>query len=174
MKKLLLVLLALPTFAFGAEFNAMTVKPNILELKKYLPVHGRMELRYVHETPRIVIKIATHSKDMADFYKTVLASDLNKIYCDGDFNLSYDNFGTQFIVINSIKSCVDEDGSMLAHSIGMNQLSDKDVAASMRYIELDRRPLAVTNPAVNDSALPKQDISKAGVFSSKLSPTSSK
>ena len=167
MKKLFLVLLALPTLA-SAEFNAMAQKPNILELRKYATVSGKMEMRFVHDSPRVVIKLAAGNKEVNDLLKTVLESDLNQINCDGDFFFSYDGFGTQYINIQSIKTCLDDEGSVVVHSVGMNKLTDQQVAESKKVVEANLKPAEVKDPAVNNSTLPKPDVSKSGVFSPKL------
>ncbi|MEA9358399.1 hypothetical protein SHI21_19340 [Bacteriovorax sp. PP10] len=167
MKKLLLVLLALPTLA-SAEFNAMAQKPNILELRKYMPVSGKMEMRFVHDSPRVVIKLAPGSKEVKELFDKVLESDLSRLNCDGDYFLTYDGFGTQYINIQSIKTCLDDEGSVVVHSVGIAQLNDKQIADSKRVIDENLKPVAITNPAVNNSTLPKPDTSKSGVFSPKL------
>lgn len=172
MKKLLLVLLALPTLA-SAEFNAMAQKPNILELRKYMPVSGKMEMRFVHDSPRVVIKLLAGSKEVKDLFNTVLESDLSRLNCDGDFFLTSDGF-TQFINIQSIKACLDDEGSVVVHSVGVTQLNDKQIADSKRVIEENLKPVAATNPAVNNSTLPKPDTSKSGVFSPKLGKATAK
>lgn len=166
MKKLLLVLLALPTLA-SAEFNSMAQRPNILELRKYMPVSQKMELRFVHDRPRVVIKLLAGSKEVKDLFNTVLESDLSKLNCDGDFFLTSDGF-TQYIQIQSIKTCLDEEGSVVVHSVGIAQLNDKQIADSKKVIEENLKPVAITDPAVNNSTLPKADTSKSGVFSPKL------
>lgn len=168
MKKLLLVLIALPTLAFSIEFNAMEQRPNILELRKFMPLSGKMEMRFIHDNPRVVIKLATDSKEVRELFQKVVESDLSRINCDGDYNLTRDQFGTQYITIQSIKTCLDEDGSVVAHSVGITQLNDKQIADSKRVIDDNLKPVVAANPAVNDSTLPKVDTSKSGVFSPKL------
>jgi hypothetical protein len=167
MKKLLLVLLALPTLA-SAEFNAMAQKPNILELRKYMSVSGKLEMRFIHDNPRVVIKLAAGNKEVNDLLKTVIDSDLNQVNCDGDYFLSYDGYGTQYINIQSIKTCIDEEGSVVVHSVGIDKLNDNQIADSKKLIEDNLKPVVVNNPAVNNSTLPKPDVSKSGVFSPKL------
>lgn len=166
MKKLLLVLLALPTLA-SAEYVAMSQKPNILELRKYMPVSGKMEMRFVHDSPRVVIKIAPGSKEVKDLLDKVLESDLSRLNCDGDFLFTNDGFA-QYIQIQSIKTCLDEEGSVVVHSVGITQLNEKQIADSKRIVEDNLKPVVVKDPAVNDSTLPKVDTSKSGVFSPKL------
>lgn len=177
MKKLLLVLIALPTMSFAAEFNAMAVKPNVLELKKIMTVSGKMEVKYIHENPRIVIDITYNSKEIQDLMVSLKDSELNKLNCDGDFSLVYNGYGKQFIQINSIKACLDDEDSVVAHSIGIDKMNDAQVAASSKFIIDSMKPTAVVDSKVNDSTLPKvvpEENKKAGVISGKLSKTTSK
>lgn len=165
MKKLLLVLIVLPTIA-SAQF--MT-KPNVLELKKYRTSSGRLELRYISENPRQILRIGAGSKATNDFFEKLMKSEIVKLNCDGDFFPMMDQFG-QYIHVNSLKSCVDEDGDVIAHSIGLNALSDADVAKSKKYIEDSLKTVVGPTPAnVNDSSKPKIVADPtAGVFSPKL------
>jgi len=116
MKTLLAISLLLPALSF-ADYNAIAVKPKVLELKKYREISGRLSIKYVHENPRAVINLGTTSKEVNDFFSKVKESDLQKLNCDGDFFLAFDNMGMQYIHINAIKSCVDEEGSIVAHSM---------------------------------------------------------
>ncbi|MBC7539645.1 MAG: hypothetical protein H7281_12550 [Bacteriovorax sp.] len=170
MKKLLLVLIVLSTSAFSAEFTSVTSKPKVLELKKYRTVAGGLELRYIHETPRIVMRIGAGTKEANDFLEKVMKADINLLNCDGDFFPSYDRFGQPYMHINSLKSCVDDEGSVVAHSIGMTTLADKDVEASKKFIEESLKPVtALAAPNINDSSKPKEISNpKTGVFSNKL------
>ncbi|MBC7428553.1 MAG: hypothetical protein H7336_08085 [Bacteriovorax sp.] len=170
MKILLLILIALPALSFSAEFASMASKPNVLELKKYRTVTGGLELRYIHDSPRIVMRIGAGTNEANDFLEKVMKSDLIKLNCDGDFYPAYDRFGSPYMHINSLKSCVDEDGSVIAHSIGLTALSNADVAKSKKFIEDNMKPVAaLVAPNVNDSHNPKEVVNpKAGVFSSKL------
>lgn len=169
MKTLLAVVLLLPALSY-ADYNAIAVKPKVLELKKYREISGRLSIKYVHENPRAVINLGTMSKEVNEFFNKVKESDLQKLNCDGDFFLAFDNMGMQYIHINSIKSCVDEEGSIVAHSIGMNRLDDKQLAASKKIIEDGLKPETANPPViVNNSNKPKEvDNSKAGFFSPKL------
>ena len=168
MKKLLLVLIALPTFAFSQDF--MMSKPNVLELKKYRTTSGRLELRYIRENPRLVLRIGAGNKATNDFFEKLMKSDLLKLNCDGDFFPMFDNVGQRYIHINSLKTCLDEEGDVVAHSIGLTALSDAEVAKSKKFIEDSLKtadgPIAAN---INDSNRPKEVVDpKAGVFSPKL------
>lgn len=178
MKKLLLVLIALPALSFAVEFNAMAVKPNVLELKKIMTVAGNMEIRYIHDNPRIVIDIAYNSREIHELFKSFKDSDLSKLNCDGDFTLAYNAYGKQFIQINSLKACLDdEDKSVVAHSVGIDKLSDAQVATSSKFITDSLKPTAVVDAKVNDSTLPKvvpEENKKSGVLSGRLSKTAAK
>lgn len=171
MKKLLLVLIALPTFAFSADF--MTTKLNVLELKKYRTTSGRLELRYIRENPRLVVRIGAGNKATNDFFETVMKSEVLKLNCDGDFFPMFDQMGLPYVHVNSLKSCIDEEGDVVAHSIGLTVLSDADVAKSKKFIEDSLKTVAGPAPVnVNDSNKPKEVVDpKAGVLSSKLRPT---
>ncbi len=168
MKNLLLVLTLLPTFAFSADF--MTTKPNVLELKKYRTVSGRLELRYIRENPRVVLRIGAGNKATNDFFEKLMKSDLSKVNCDGEFFPMLDQMGQPYMQVNSLKSCLDEEGDVVAHSIGLNALSDADVAKSKKFIDDSLKIVEGPAPVnVNDSNKPKEVVDpKAGVFSPKL------
>ena len=170
MKFLFLFLLALPTLSFSADFISLTSKPNVLELKKYRTVSGKLELRYIHEAPRIVVRIGAGNKETNDFFEKLMKSDLIKLNCDGDFFPMFDQFGNQYLHVNSIKSCIDEEGDVIAHSINLTPLSDEQVNVSKKFIIDSLRPVVATAAAnVNDSNKLKEVINpKGGVFSSKL------
>ncbi|MBC7538323.1 MAG: hypothetical protein H7281_05855 [Bacteriovorax sp.] len=172
MKKILLFLFVIPSLAWTIEFNSLPVKPKVLELSKYRLLSDKLELRHIHESPRTVVKINFNTKEMSDFYSKVLNSDINKLYCDGDFALTYDSYGTQYININSIKVCVDEAGFIVAHSIGIAQLAPKEISASTRLIEESRIP-AKTDAVVNQNRAAKVITPvvnpKAGFFSPRIS-----
>lgn len=177
MKKLLFVLLVFPVMSFAVEFNAMTVKPTFLELKKIISVNGVMQVKYVHEKPRVVVDIVYNSKEIHDLMGSLKESELERLNCDADFSLVYNNFGKQFIQINSIKSCLDDEDSVVAHSVGMDKMSDAQVATSAKFLKDAMRPTAIVDSKVNDSRIPKpvvEDNKKAGVLSGKLSKTVSK
>ena len=166
MKKLLLVLIAIPTFAFSADF--MTAKLNVLQIRKYRTVSGQLELRFIRENPRIVMRVGHGNKATHDFFLQLMKSDVLKVNCDGDFFPLMDNSLQPYIHVNSLKSCLDEDGEVVAHSIGIKALSDAEVAVSKKFVEdnLKASPLPLS---VNDSNKPKENTdSTAGVFSSRL------
>jgi hypothetical protein len=167
MKKFLVVVLLLSTQAFSAEFTSLMTNPKVLELKKYRNINDTLELKYIHESPRVVVKIGSGSKEIYDFLGKVKKSDLLKLNCDGDFTLIFDRFGNQVIQVNSINACVDENGKVVAHSIGINALSSAQVAASAKFIEDNMKvQTAVAAPQVKDDTKPKQVVNpKAGVFS---------
>ncbi len=169
MKTLLAIALLLPALSF-ADFTALAVKPKVLELKKYREISDRLSIKFVKDNPRIVINLGTRSKEVNDFFNKVKESDLQKLSCDGDFFLAFDNMGMQYIHINSIKACLDEEGTVVAHSIGMDRLKDDQVAASKKIIEEALKPVSANPPIiVNNSNKPKEpDNSKAGFFSPKL------
>lgn len=169
MKKLLALSLLLPTLSF-ADFNAIAVKPNVLEVKKYREVSGRLTVKHVHDNPRIVVSLGSTVKEVRDFISKVIESDIQKINCDGDFFPAYDMYGVQHIMINSIKTCVDESGDLIAHSVGMAKLNEAQISASKKVIADGLKPVTATAPLiVNDSNKPKEvDNSKAGFISPKL------
>lgn len=176
MKKFLTILCLVPTFTFAAEFNSMATKPLVLELKKYVSASGRTEIRYIHERPRIMIRLATNSKEVLSFLRSMTDSELTKLNCDAEFDMTFDASGTQYIHINAIRACLDEDGALAAHSIGLSPLTDAQIASSARLIEDKTRP-ETSNVAsnVNDSKGKKEveENPKAGFMSSKLKPKSS-
>ena len=169
MKMLLTLLMFLPALSF-AEFNAMAIKPNVLEIKKFREVSGRLTVKHIHENPRIVINLGSTAKEVLEFLNKVIGSDIQKINCDGDFGLAYDNLGVQYIMINSIKTCVDEGGDLIAHSVGITKLTDAQIATSRKLIADTLNPIIANPPAtVNNSNKPKEvDNSKAGFISTKL------
>jgi hypothetical protein len=169
MKKFLTLALLLPTISF-AEFNAMAVKPTVLEVKKYREISGRLTVKHIHENPRIVITLGSTTKEVRDFVAKLIESDIDKVNCDGDFFLTYE-MGAQIINIKSLKLCVDENGDVIAHSIGMKKLSDAEINASKKIIADGLKPL-VANPAIaiNNSNKPKEvENPNAGFISDKLS-----
>ena len=173
MKSLLFIFLVLPSITFSAEFTSLLTKPNVLELKKYRTVTDSLEVKYIHDNPRVVVSIGAGSKEVATFLGKFVKSDLNKLNCDGDFSLTIDRFGSQFILVNSIKSCVDENGEVIAHSVGIAPLNNAQIAASTKFINDSLKALtALTDTKVNDSLKPKDVVvvtnPKAGVYSSKL------
>lgn len=170
MKILFLFLLALPTISFSANFISLTSKPDVLELKKYRTVTGKLELRYIHESPRIVVRIGAGNKETNEFFEKLMQSDLVKLNCDGDFFPMFDQLGNQYLHVNSIKSCIDEDGDVVAHSINLSPLSDEQVNVSKKFIIDSMKPVtALVAPNVNDSSKPKEPVNpKGGIFSPKL------
>ena len=171
MKKLLLVLLTLPTFAYSSDF--MTTKLNVLEVRKYRTTAGRLELRFIRDNPRIVLRIAAGNKATNDFFEKVMKSDITRLNCDGDFFPMFDQYGSPNVHVNTLKACIDEEGDVIAHSIGLTPLSDAEVAASKKLIQDNLKVGTGILPVnVNDSNKPKEVIDpKAGVFSPKLRST---
>lgn len=178
MKKFLTLALLLtsfvPTISF-AEFNAMAVKPNVLEIKKFREISGRLTVKHIHENPRIVINLGSNTKEVRDFVAKLIDSDIEKVNCDGDFFLTYD-MGVQAINIKSIKTCVDENGDIIAHSIGMKKLSDAEINASKKLIADGLKPVVANPPiAINNSNKPKEiENPNAGFISDKLTKNAAK
>lgn len=160
----------IPSFSYSVELMNLATKPKVLELSKYRTVAGNLEIRFIREHPHINMKINTGSKEINDFLIKVKKSEVTKLNCDGDFMTFIDNTGSPYIQINSLKACLDEDGSILAHSVGINKLSDKDVAASKKYIEENLKPVvAIELPNIKNDNNPKiLENPKEGVFSPKL------
>lgn len=167
MKKLMMLLLLIPSFSYSADLNSFNNKPKVLELYKYRTASGNLDLRYINDNSHLNIRISTNTKEVNDFLLKVMKSDVRSLNCDGDFMQTFDRFGNNFIQVNSIKSCLSDDGSVVAHSIGLNKLSDKEVAASKKFIEDSLKNVAVvTNVNVNNGHNVKEVINpKAGVFS---------
>ena len=173
MKKLLLALLVLPTLLTAAEYTSMAMRPNVLELKKYRSAAGNLEVRHIHENPRINIVTGYNTQEIHDFFKHIKTADIDKMYCDGDYFLAMDFSGRQYIHVNSIKVCVDEAGFVVAQSVGMKPLSSDEVQAIAKNIEANRKPIvadAVVNPAVNDNRGPKPASETGGLYGDRLKP----
>lgn len=170
MKNLLLILIVIPSLSYSADIVKLLGKPKVLELSKYRTVSGNLEIHYIHENPRVNMKLSTGSKEVNDFLIKFKNSDITKLNCDGDFAPFFDNSNTQFIQINSLKACIDEENSVIAHSIGINKLSDKDLEASKKFIEENLKPvLALNEPNIKNDNKPKIiDNPKEGTFSPKL------
>jgi hypothetical protein len=173
MKALLLILIVLPTMSFAQEFNALAERPKILELKKIRPASGQLELRYVHEgiqgTPRVVVRTIPNSKEVKEVYEAVLeAEDVGRIYCDGDYFANLNPLGVQYIHVNAIKVCVDDEGEVVVHSVGISpKLTPAQIAASVQLISENRKSKAA-DTKVNDRHTAKSETSTSGVFSGRL------
>lgn len=170
MKKLILLFIVIPSFSYSADFVKLLGKPNVLELSKYRTVAGNLEIHYIHENPHLNLKLSTGSKEVNDLLNKFKNSDITKLNCDGDFGPFIDNSNTQFIQINSLKACLDEENSLVAHSIGINKLSDKELAASKKFIEENLKPMtAINEPNIKNDNKPKIiENPKEGYFSPKL------
>ena len=154
-------------FAGDLTFNAVAQKPSVLELAKFRPLTGKLELRYIHDSPHVIVRINSHTKEISDFILKVLDSDLSKLFCDGDFDLTYDSNGTQSINIKSIKVCTDADGFVVAHSVGIPHLTEAQIAVSSRMIKDTMSPTKV-DTAISQSTKLKEN-PNAGVFSMRKS-----
>ena len=168
MKKILLFLFIIPTLGWTQEFHSLPIQPKVLELEKYRPLSGKLELRHIQEHPRAVIKITFRTKEINDFYSKVLNSDLDKISCTGDFSLAYDPYGNQYININSIRLCKDETGFIVAYSFGIPQLTSAQIAIEERLINDSHASLDV-NKAINQSRETKVVNPNAGIFVTRAS-----
>jgi hypothetical protein len=169
MKKILLFLFVLPTLSWSQEvFTGLIFEQDrgasqVLQLSKYRGVSGKLELRNIRGNSKTPVRISYGSQEVKDFSLKVLDSDLDKLSCDGDFFVTYDAYGTQYIQINSIRVCLDNDGWVVAHSFGIPPLKPEEIAASTRVIELSRAP-AKADPAIYESHTPKVVSPNAGVF----------
>ncbi|MFA6237993.1 MAG: hypothetical protein WC635_11735 [Bacteriovorax sp.] len=166
MKKhlLLAVTISLVSISQGYAQNFLPYKPKALELSKYQPVSGKMELRHITDNPKVNLPINFSTAELKNLSSKVLESDLSKISCDGDFALLYDVRGYPFIQVNTIKTCINEQGLVIAHSIGMPVLSKEKISASVRLIE-ESHVAAKPNPAVNQTSAPKEKANpNAGVI----------
>lgn len=155
MRNLLFILMILPTLVSAADYTALPGKPEILVLKRHRLLSGRMEVRFIKTMPngeRVNILVKPGNEHVDKFLENFNKSDIDEsIYCDGDFFAGVTNLNNQALIVNSIKSCVDEDGDIGAHSIGMKALSDKELKASAAHIATIRSQ-EKPNKDVDDSS----------------------
>lgn len=171
MKSLLVLALLLPAISF-AQFPGRTMP--VLQLKKYRNLDNTVSFKYLMDNPRVELAIGSYSQPIKDFFRSAKEADIQKINCDGEFFIANDQFGMPYIHINSLKTCVDETGDLLSHSLGMKaNLKDAEVAASVKFISEALKPVSANLPVVvNDSNKPKE-AEKVGFVSPKLASKSS-
>jgi hypothetical protein len=173
MKKILIFLFVLPTLAWSQNF--FTGAPKVIELVKYRSPSGQLELRYVQENPHRLTRLSSAKAEIKDFGQKLLDSDIDKVSCDGDFSITFDAYGRQYIQINSIKVCLDKEGWVVAHSFGIPPLDPVQLAASTRIVEESRLPVKA-DPAIFQGNVPKVVNPNSGVFLARKSeaPTQAK
>jgi hypothetical protein len=176
MKTALILILIISSLASNAQ--VLMEQPKILELRKYRTVNDRLELRYIREKPRTIVRLSFSTEEVGKFLDKFLKSeDLDKLNCDGEFSLIY-IAGAPVLNIKSIKTCLDVDGQVAVHSVGMKRLSEAEINASKKIIEDNMKPSTPLMPAsINDTQKamekvpPAQDNPNAGVFSDKFTVT---
>ena len=160
----------LPTFSWAQNFHssltfsALSEKPQVVQFSKQRSNNGVLELRHIQESPKVSVRIVYATPETKDLSQKILESDLDKISCDGDFTLTYDRFGTQYIQINSIKVCLDEDGLLIGHSFGIAKLKPEEITASTRIIENNRAAKKLDIKINQDTLVKKVVNPNGGVF----------
>lgn len=145
MKKLVFLVLMFTNvgFAQGLIFSRLNELPAFLTMEKQTDYQGVQKLVHVKDEP-----VLTHVtvKFEGDLQKRLEAHLLNantsRIYCDGDFSFGLDEHNMQYIKINYITVCIDDQGFTIANSFGIRLEPGQMIEKS---IELDRKRNAQIN-----------------------------
>lgn len=143
MKTLVAVLIALVStvsMAQGLIFSTITERPKVLVLEKRSPWSGEGYFVHVEENPRSEVRVAFVGDQLLRLNARLFETNSFRIYCDGDFSLANDFHGMQFIALNTVSVCIDDNGWVVAHSFG-ESLSPAEVQRRAAILTHSIRPI---------------------------------
>lgn len=165
---MMMFLFSFASFGQGAILSQVNKKPEILTLKNY-KAYGALSARIMYvekdEKGQVYTGVTVESSpSLMPFRNYLLTSDFEDVLCDGDFSLERDERNMQVIFVKSLNVCISEDdGQLIAHSVGRSMLSKAEFDSIVAKLESKRKGVAPAKSINQSESVKETRISLPGL-----------
>lgn len=165
--KAFITLFCLSISSLSFAQGLLTEKPKSLVLEAVRNFNGDSHLAHVGDSFSYT-KVLFKGDRLLKFQDYLLTNQKTKIYCDGDYSLVNDFHGNQFLALDDIDVCINEEGWLVAYN---EKLSGKEVDRRAGVL-LQSIPLKSPDASIFEGTSQKE-ISDQKSSSYKISTTAS-
>lgn len=117
---LFFMLFANLTMAQGLIFSTLSEKPKVLDIEIVRPQNGEPYFVHVKRDPLTKVRIEFKGEKLGKLKEHLLKKNYPRLFATAKFVFAYDEHGSQYIDLKSVTIMTEEDGWIVAHSIGGN------------------------------------------------------